>query len=184
MSNSATRRASAAMCYLDTGIRLRGNLTVATSANVSHLLFDGRRVTGVRAFVDDQERDFLAREVILCAGALQHDRIYQPGRRQLRVDDLHPRDRPRARSQARPRGAGAHRRPRLARILGHDLPGLYRGDGRRGERLCQRDLRLHADADDVRYRRAPADVRRRLHLQQRRHDLQLEFEHRRLLDQR
>jgi 5-(hydroxymethyl)furfural/furfural oxidase len=70
MSNSATRRASAAMCYLDAGIRLRGNLTVATSANVSHLLFDGRRVTGVRALVDGEKGDFLAREVILCAGAI------------------------------------------------------------------------------------------------------------------
>ena len=30
----------------------------------------GRRVTGVRALVDGEERDFLAREVILCAGAV------------------------------------------------------------------------------------------------------------------
>ena len=35
-----------------------------------HLLLDGRRVTGVRALVDGEERDFLAREVILCAGAI------------------------------------------------------------------------------------------------------------------
>jgi 5-(hydroxymethyl)furfural/furfural oxidase len=73
MSNTATRRASTAMCYLDAGTRRRANLTVATLANVSHLLFDGRRVTGVRTFVDGEEKDFLAREVILCAGA-----IYSP----------------------------------------------------------------------------------------------------------
>ena len=59
MSNSATRRASAAMCYLDAGVRQRKNLTVAASANVLQLLFDGRRVSGVRAVVDGEERDFL-----------------------------------------------------------------------------------------------------------------------------
>ena len=70
MSNSTTRRASAAMCYLDAGTRQRANLTVPTSANVSHLLFDGRRVTGVRAVVDGEKRDFPAREVILCGGGI------------------------------------------------------------------------------------------------------------------
>jgi 5-(hydroxymethyl)furfural/furfural oxidase len=70
MSNSPTRRASAAICYLDAGARQRKNLTVAASAQVSHLLFDGRRVSGVRAIVDGAEREFMAREVILCAGAV------------------------------------------------------------------------------------------------------------------
>ena len=70
MSNSPTRRASAAMCYLDAGVRQRKNLTVAAPANVLHLLFDGRRVSGVRAVVDGEKRDFLGREVILCAGAI------------------------------------------------------------------------------------------------------------------
>ncbi len=70
MSNSPTRRASAAMCYLDAGVRQRKNFTVAAPANVLHLLFDGRRVSGVRAVVDGEERDFLGREVILCAGAI------------------------------------------------------------------------------------------------------------------
>ena len=70
MSNSRTRRASTAICYLDASVRQRGNLTILTHANVQHLLLDGRRVTGVRALVDGEEKDFLAREVILCAGAL------------------------------------------------------------------------------------------------------------------
>jgi 5-(hydroxymethyl)furfural/furfural oxidase len=70
MSNSQARRASTAMCYLDANVRRRSNLTILARANVQHLLLDGRRVTGVRALVDGEEKDFLAREVILCAGAL------------------------------------------------------------------------------------------------------------------
>jgi 5-(hydroxymethyl)furfural/furfural oxidase len=70
MSNSASRRASTAMCYLDASVRRRSNLTVLTRANALRLLLDGRRVTGVHALVDGEERDFLAREVILCAGAV------------------------------------------------------------------------------------------------------------------
>ena len=70
MSNSASRRASTAMCYLDASVRRRSNLTVLTRANALRLLLDGRRVTGVRALVDGEERDFLAREVIVCAGAV------------------------------------------------------------------------------------------------------------------
>jgi len=70
MSNSQTRRASTAICYLDAGVRRRRNLTILARANAQHLLLDGRRVTGVRALVDGEERDFLAREVILSAGAI------------------------------------------------------------------------------------------------------------------
>ena len=70
MSNSPSRRASTAMCYLDANVRRRRNLTILTDANVMHLLLDGRRISGVRALVDGEERDFLAREVILCAGAI------------------------------------------------------------------------------------------------------------------
>jgi 5-(hydroxymethyl)furfural/furfural oxidase len=70
MSNTETRRASTAICYLDANVRRRPNLTILTGANVLHLLLDGRRVTGVRALVEGEERDFLAREVILCAGAV------------------------------------------------------------------------------------------------------------------
>ena len=59
------------MCYLDASVRRRSNLTIVTTAQACmHLLLDGRRVTGVRALVDGEERDFLAREVILCAGAI------------------------------------------------------------------------------------------------------------------
>ena len=70
MSNSASRRASTAMCYLDASVRQQQSGRILTRANVLHLLLDGRRVTGVRALVNGEERDFLAREVILCAGAV------------------------------------------------------------------------------------------------------------------
>jgi 5-(hydroxymethyl)furfural/furfural oxidase len=71
MSNTTERRASAAICYLDATIRARPNLTIATNAAVSKLLFDGQRITGVVAAIDGVAQEFRTREVILCAGALQ-----------------------------------------------------------------------------------------------------------------
>jgi 5-(hydroxymethyl)furfural/furfural oxidase len=70
MSTSQARRASAAICYLDAAVRRRKNLMILTSANVAQLLFDDRRVSGVRSIIDGEERDFFGREVILCAGAI------------------------------------------------------------------------------------------------------------------
>jgi 5-(hydroxymethyl)furfural/furfural oxidase len=70
MSNTETRRASTAICYLDAAVRRRNNLTILPRANLLHLLLDGRQVIGVRAQVDGEARDFLAREVILSAGAI------------------------------------------------------------------------------------------------------------------
>jgi 5-(hydroxymethyl)furfural/furfural oxidase len=71
MSNTLERRGSAAICYLDASARARPNLTIATNATVTRLLFEGQRVTGVAATIDGHAREFHAREVILCAGALQ-----------------------------------------------------------------------------------------------------------------
>ena len=70
MSNTTERRASAAICYLDTAVRARPNLTIVARANVTKLLFDGQRATGVAATADGQHHEFYARDVILCAGAL------------------------------------------------------------------------------------------------------------------
>jgi 5-(hydroxymethyl)furfural/furfural oxidase len=70
MSNTPQKRASAAICYLGADVRARSNLTIMSSASVLELLFDGRRVIGVRAVVDSAPKDFMAREVVLCAGAL------------------------------------------------------------------------------------------------------------------
>lgn len=70
MSNTTARRGSTAICYLDATVRARKNLTIATDAVVSNLLFDGGRATGVVADVDGEQREFHAREVILCAGTI------------------------------------------------------------------------------------------------------------------
>ncbi len=70
MSNSADRRASAAICYLGPDVRRRGNLTIVPGAEATSLIFDGSRVTGVRARVKGAEREFHGRETLLCAGAI------------------------------------------------------------------------------------------------------------------
>ena len=70
MSNTVERRASAAMCYLDAGVRARPNLSIACPATVTGFLFDGLRVTGVKAVVDGEARELRATDIILCAGGL------------------------------------------------------------------------------------------------------------------
>ena len=70
MCNTPQRRASSAFCYLDATVRNRPNLSIRTSATVTHVLFDGRRATGVSAEIDGERQSFSAREVILCAGAI------------------------------------------------------------------------------------------------------------------
>src|SRR5437016_1402564 len=67
MSNTPLRRGSAPICYLDAAVRARPNLTIATGATVTGLVFDSTRVVGVAAIVDGQRHDFRACEVILCA---------------------------------------------------------------------------------------------------------------------
>ena len=70
MSNTAERRASAAICYLGPAVRARKNLTIACRATVTGLSFDSRRVTGVTAVVDGETKEFRAPDIILCAGGL------------------------------------------------------------------------------------------------------------------
>jgi 5-(hydroxymethyl)furfural/furfural oxidase len=70
MSNTVERRASAAMCYLDAGVRARPNLSIVCPATVTGLMVDGRRVTGVRAVVDGEAREFRGVDIISCAGGL------------------------------------------------------------------------------------------------------------------
>lgn len=70
MSNWPHKRASAAICYLDASVRARRNLTIVNGATATGLLFDGRRVIGVTARIDDQERPLRARETILSAGGI------------------------------------------------------------------------------------------------------------------
>jgi 5-(hydroxymethyl)furfural/furfural oxidase len=70
MCNTPQRRASSAFCYLDATVRARANLSIRTSATVTHLLCEGRRVTGVAARIDGERQAFSADEVVLCAGAI------------------------------------------------------------------------------------------------------------------
>jgi 5-(hydroxymethyl)furfural/furfural oxidase len=70
ISNAYERRVSAAIGYLDPTTRQRANLTIATTALVSELLFEDRRCVGVNAEIDGERRQFLGREVILCCGAI------------------------------------------------------------------------------------------------------------------
>ena len=69
-SNAYERRVSAAIGYLDPATRLRTNLTISTSTEVSELLFDANRCVGVRAQVKGSAQEFRANEVILCSGAI------------------------------------------------------------------------------------------------------------------
>jgi 5-(hydroxymethyl)furfural/furfural oxidase len=70
MSNWPHKRASAAICYLDTAVRARSNLTIVNGAIATGLLFDGRGVVGVTARIDGKERELRGREIILCAGGV------------------------------------------------------------------------------------------------------------------
>ena len=74
MSNTEKSRASAAICYLDATTRRRDNLTIVPDALATHLLFEGRRVVGVKATVGGAEREFRGREIVLCGGAIQSPR--------------------------------------------------------------------------------------------------------------
>lgn len=70
MSNTPARRCSTAMAYLDVTVRARKNLTILTGATATRLLFAARRISGIMVQIDGAEREFRAREVVLCAGAI------------------------------------------------------------------------------------------------------------------
>lgn len=70
MCRQENGRASAAFVYLDAAARRRSNLTVAANAQVTTILFEGRRAVGVSAIVDGAVKEFRAREVIVTAGAI------------------------------------------------------------------------------------------------------------------
>jgi choline dehydrogenase len=70
-------RQSAARAFL-APVRSRSNLNVLTDAQVTRVLFEGARATGVEVRVGGELRRFTAsRDVILCAGALQSPRLLQ-----------------------------------------------------------------------------------------------------------
>ena len=73
MSNTETRRASSAMCYLKAEVRQRPNLVIKTSASATRVLFEGNRANRVRVASRGNAIEFRAGEIILAAGA-----IYSP----------------------------------------------------------------------------------------------------------
>ncbi len=102
-------RCSAAKAYLAPA-RARPNLTVITGVRVTRIVLDGRRATGVE-FIQSGQRQRLhaAREVLLCAGALQSPQV-------LMLSGIGPAD-----ELARHGIAGAHDLPGVGRHL-HDHP--------------------------------------------------------------
>ncbi len=75
ISNLYDRRVSAAIGYLGTTVRQRGNLSISTNTEVCGLLFEGARCVGVRAMLGGQDIEFAGREVILCSGAIHSPAI-------------------------------------------------------------------------------------------------------------
>ncbi len=70
-------RSSAATAFLRPALR-RGNVAVATGAQVTRVLFDGSTATGVEWLQGGaMQRAIASREVILCAGAVQSPQILQ-----------------------------------------------------------------------------------------------------------
>ena len=71
MTSRPQQRVSSAMAYLDREVRKRANLRILSLSEVSGLIMDGTRVTGVTIGRDDATESYHAREVILCAGSLR-----------------------------------------------------------------------------------------------------------------
>ena len=70
ISNLYDRRVSAAIGYLDSGTRMRKNLTISAETQVMALLFEGTRCVGVKALVKGREQEFRGRDVVVSSGAI------------------------------------------------------------------------------------------------------------------
>ncbi|MFC3053601.1 GMC family oxidoreductase [Kordiimonas pumila] len=71
------RRQSAAKAYIHPAAN-RKNLTVITGAHVQRMLLQGRKVTGVEVFRNNQTETWQAgREIILCGGAVNSPQVLQ-----------------------------------------------------------------------------------------------------------
>ena len=89
ISNLYDRRVSAAIGYLDNGMRTRQNLTISAETQVMALLFEGTKCVGVKALVKGRETEFrgerghrlLGRDPFAGASAARGDRT---GRRAAR----------------------------------------------------------------------------------------------------
>lgn len=75
--NRKGRRASTGVSYL-TPVKSRTNLTISTNSLVQKILFDGKRVAGVRYLQGGRQIDVKAnREVIICGGAVNSPQLLQ-----------------------------------------------------------------------------------------------------------
>ncbi|MGN6460855.1 MAG: GMC family oxidoreductase, partial [Pseudolabrys sp.] len=70
VSSTPEQRISAAMAYLTPGVRARSNLSIMTDTTVEDLLFDGAQAVGVTVRRNGVAETYLARRVIVAAGAL------------------------------------------------------------------------------------------------------------------
>ena len=71
INNIDDQRISAATAYLTHEVRARANFSIIDQAMVQNLLFEGRQVVGARVRRPDGDLNIRAKEVIVCAGALQ-----------------------------------------------------------------------------------------------------------------
>lgn len=69
-NNRGHHRVSTAMAYLTREVRARPNLQVLSDAQVSTLVLEGRKVTGVRVVRNGQNETILGKETIISAGAI------------------------------------------------------------------------------------------------------------------
>lgn len=72
VSRYENSRASGGICYLTASVRARPNLQLLTECCVARVVMEGRRATGVVAVLaDGTEREYLATETVITAGALR-----------------------------------------------------------------------------------------------------------------
>jgi 5-(hydroxymethyl)furfural/furfural oxidase len=69
--DDAFRRVPSSLAWLTPQVRARPNLTIMTGVAVHRLLTEGRSVVGVSARIGSGLHEIRAREVLVCAGALQ-----------------------------------------------------------------------------------------------------------------
>ena len=77
MTNTPQRRVSSAIGYLTAEVRRRPNLHIVGQAFVERVLFQGRQAEGVSVLIGGQRHTVRAREVTVCAGALQSPALLQ-----------------------------------------------------------------------------------------------------------
>lgn len=70
MANLPDRRIPTSTAYLTDDVRRRPNLSILSNLEAQELLFEGKRVTGVRACLQDGEARILGGEVILSCGGI------------------------------------------------------------------------------------------------------------------